>query len=109
MADPDWKAKKDPKVWRKAVKKHDQSHPTQTASRWKVRTAIRNGTLKKPTKCPRCGRSGVRIIFHHTEGHSEAKALTGRFLCTACHQVVDKKRSPEALSRAAKRNHVNEK
>ncbi len=111
MADPDWKSKKDPKVWRKAVAKHDKAHPEQNKARWAVRGAVRNGSLKKPAKCPKCGRSGVRIIFHHTaktNTYSEANRLVGKWLCTQCHQGT-KGRKPEDFSRAAKRNHVNEK
>lgn len=49
------------------------------------------------------------MIFHHTHGYDKKNWLRGVFCCPLCHQKIDKKRSPEAISRAVKRGLAEKK
>jgi len=111
MADPNWKAKKDPKVWRRANKKYQQSAKGKAhiKAKSKIRTLVRNGTLKKPSACPKCHRSGVRIIFHHTHGYDSENHTKGVWMCDQCHAKHDKKRSGKAIGAAVKRSLAKKK
>jgi hypothetical protein len=53
----------------------DQAH-------YRVKTAIRNGTLKKPKECSECG-AGGRIHGHHAD---YSKPLDVEWLCSLCHR-----------------------
>ena len=55
----------------------------------KVRTALKNGDLVRPSSCSRCGRTGVcsdgRSIIqaHH---HDYSKPLEVEWICSSCHR-----------------------
>lgn len=72
-------------------------------AKWAIQSAVRSGKLKKPKACPRCGRSGVRIIFHHTDGsYGKGSRMRGKWLCDKCHNGVDPKRHGAAMSNSMK-------
>lgn len=89
-----------PESARKSVKRYadNPENAKKLAGKRRVETAIRNGSLKRPSKCPRCGRSGVRILFHHK--NYDGDGLNGSFMCDRCHAVHDKKRSGKAMRKA---------
>lgn len=101
--DPNWKAKKNPEVWRRANRAYAASaHGKRViAAKSKIRTKVRNGTLKKPSACPVCHRTGVRLVWHHTKGHNQD---TGRWLCDLDHARLDPARSGKRIGAAVKRS-----
>jgi transposase-like protein len=103
MADPDWKSKKDPKVWRKAINKYESKpeNASKTSAKYAVRTAVRNGSLKKPSKCPKCGRSGVRIVAHHTS-YAKKDWTKISWKCDQCHAKTPE-RTGKVIGPAVKR------
>lgn len=100
--DPNWKAKKNPEVWRRANRKYAASAHGKAVIRAKskIRSKVRNGSLKKPSACPRCHRTGVRILWHHTNGHNSD---AGRWTCDLCHSKIDPARSGKRIGAAVKR------
>ena len=74
---------------RLAVKKYRESAngKKKIKHKSKVQTAVRSGKLKRPSACSKCGRSGVRLSFHHTDkAYKDGSQLTGRWLCPRCHR-----------------------
>lgn len=51
-------------------------------ARNKVKTAVRNGTLVRPSKCGECGAAAGRIDAHHPDYN---KPLEVEWLCPSCH------------------------
>ena len=75
---------------RAAASRYRERHPEKTRAKHRVLTALRNGTLVRPTHCPRCGREDPRrcdgrsgIHAHH---HDYTKPLEVEWLCRICHQ-----------------------
>ncbi len=108
MSEPAWKKNKDPEVWRRANRKYAASAHGKAVIKAKsrIRSKVRNGTMKKPDACPVCKRTGVRLIWHHTKGHDQD---TGRWLCDKDHARLDPARSSSALSKAVKRGLAEKK
>lgn len=65
--------------------------PEQYDAHRAVYTAVRNGTLIKPTACERCGTTGVRLDGSHDD---YSKPLEVEWLCRKCHGAKDRKRDP---------------
>ena len=53
------------------------------AHNW-VSNAVRDGRLKKPSKCEECGHDNNRIHGHHDD---YGKPMIVRWLCPACHKA----------------------
>lgn len=69
-------------------------------AKWRVQAAKRSGKLKPPSKCPSCGRSGVKLDFHHNKGHGSNK---GVWRCRRCHSRQDNKRHGAAMRASMKK------
>lgn len=56
-----------------------------------VQSAVRNGTLSKPTCCPRCLRlcdKPKELHAHHFRGYEKPNWLTVEWLCNQCHPKI---------------------
>lgn len=74
---------------RLAVKKYRESARGKKTIKHKskVQTAVRSGKLKAAKSCSKCGRSGGRLSFHHTDkSYKDGSQLTGKWLCDSCHR-----------------------
>lgn len=70
-------------VGKKAVKNtraYEKAHPAKNKAdqkkRHQVNNAVRDGRMKKPSKCPNCGKSGGRIEYDHS---------SSKWKCSKCH------------------------
>lgn len=61
----------------------------KTAARKAVQQALLTGHLKRPKRCPECGRR-VRLHAHHHKGYDKANQLAIRWLCPICHYKEDR-------------------
>lgn len=66
---------------RKRSKKYWDANPKKNKARKKVRTAIRNGSIKRPDICSRCGKKS-KVEAHHKDYD---KPLDVEWLCRQCH------------------------
>lgn len=53
-----------------------------------VKTAVKNGSLKKPSECQGCGRKSYRIEGHHPD---YSRPLDVQWLCAPCHKTLHAK------------------
>lgn len=58
-------------------------NPFKNLASAKVRNALRDGKLSKPSKCESCGSDKKRIVGHHND---YAKPLEVTWLCDKCHR-----------------------
>lgn len=63
-----------------------------------LHTAIKNGTIVKPTRCERCGNLANYLEGHH---HDYSKPLDVEWLCRPCHDIE----SFDARSKGSKSRH----
>lgn len=89
---------------RKAVAKYAASKRGKATIRAKiaVQNAKRSGKLKTAKSCSKCGRSGVRLSFHHTDtSYKEGNELKGTYLCDKCHRnrPEHRKRHSQAIKK----------
>jgi hypothetical protein len=70
-----------------------------------VSRALGNGTLKRPSKCRKCKRTGCKITAHHYAGYAPENHLRVWWLCHSCHNQIDrtKSKSPKPVRSAAER------
>lgn len=61
-------------------KNADKVKPKKQA-RDRINKAVKRGTMKKPTKCPKCGSTTRRLEYHHGGNGIAA----GQWLCSRCH------------------------
>ena len=66
-------------------------YPEHKAARNAVYTALKNGTLTKPSNCSACGIATERLEGHH-ESYDADKYLEVAWLCKTCHR----KRHPKS-------------
>ena len=98
------RSRQTPEAERASGRKYKAKNKDKLRAHAKHRTAVRNGTLKKPDKCSKCG-GGGRLEFHHTHGYSDP--LKGRFLCRACHAATPEARAD--MGRSITRMHARKK
>lgn len=63
----------------------DPQHREKVKARSAVNYAVHTGHLRKPTTCPRCGRSVV-VHGHHHNGYDPEHWLDVVWLCAKCHR-----------------------
>lgn len=61
--------------------RHGKAYPRK--AKQLLDTAIRNGTIKRKSRCEECGTKDKRIEAHHDD---YTKPLQVRWLCTTCHR-----------------------
>jgi ribosomal protein S27AE len=67
-----------------------EKESVRNKARGAVAYALKNGTLKKPDACEKCGTSGV-LTAHHTD---YAKQLEVIWLCLHCHIEAHRNSTP---------------
>ena len=73
-----------PGTWERATSAPPRvQDPAKTKARNTLNKAIRDGRLKRPDRCSRCGKQGL-IEAHHAD---YSKPLEVEWLCTICHQA----------------------
>jgi hypothetical protein len=55
-----------------------------------VNNALRDGKIKKPDKCDKCGSTDA-LSAHHHKGYDKKHWLDVQWLCRDCHNAADKK------------------
>jgi hypothetical protein len=84
-----------PEVVRRHVDKWTAKYPERRQAAIHVMHALRDGKLKRGSRCERCAREG-RIEGHHRD---YSKPLEVEWLCPVCHEVADEeRRCAEALN-----------
>jgi len=73
---------------RERLKRQRERFPEQVRARDVVAKAVKRGEMIKPTTCEACGKepSSKGLHFHHNEGYTPDKYLTGKWLCNSCHR-----------------------
>ena len=61
--------------------KYRCDHPDRHQARVLLHSAVRNGTMSRPSRCERCG------LDHQIHGHHEdyTRPLDVKWLCSSCH------------------------
>ncbi len=77
-----YKTKRGSNSIRTTSQKMAKIYPEKARARAQVAYWVRQGKLKKPIECPRCGSGERKIQAHH---HDYSKPLDVRWLCTYCH------------------------
>jgi hypothetical protein len=80
-----WRKKNRGKL-RKTLQQWRKNNPEKNLAHNRVRTLVRNGTLKRPGTCSDCGASGVRIEASHDDYE---KPDVVEWLCVRCHRLKD--------------------
>lgn len=78
---------KDDYLSKQAARRRD--NPDMQKAHSAVHRAIKSGRLVRPTSCPECGNSKMRIEAHHHKGYAPEFALDVVFLCTSCHRSAE--------------------
>lgn len=60
----------------RSYEKRDGSAARKKKLRNKINNAVNQGRMKRPTKCPNCGRTDTRIEYDHS---------SSSWKCSACH------------------------
>lgn len=66
--------------------KTPEEHKKKLA-RAKINNALRDGRLKKPKSCAKCGKHTSKLTAHHKNGYSGVNARNITWLCYHCHKV----------------------
>ena len=82
-----WRKKHGAKYYRKYRRKKGEAE--KITARWKVREALKRGTLSRPDYCSRCGLK-CKPHAHHDD---YSKPLEVIWLCNPCHKQADFRRS----------------
>lgn len=67
--------------------KTPEEHKKKLA-RAKINNALRDGRLKKPSTCKKCGKHTSKLQFHHTDYRNPKK---GYWICASCHKYTTDK------------------
>lgn len=72
---------------RERIKKWNRNNPHKARAQWKLRAAVADGRVMKPTQCDECKENITRPRLH---GHHDNydKPFTVRWLCATCHKRV---------------------
>lgn len=76
------------------VKNYRANNPEAYHAHTAVNNAVRDGRLKKPEYCARCGGGGRVIHAHH---HDYSKPLEVEWLCVVCHSAERGKPDSERI------------
>ena len=76
------------------VKNYRANNPDHYHAHTAVNNAVRDGRLKKPNYCSRCGRGDKVIHAHH---HDYSKPLDVEWLCVICHSKERGKSDSERI------------
>ena len=52
-----------------------------------INNALRDGKIKKPTRCAKCGKKTTRLTAHHDKGYSKSGHSHITWLCYSCHKI----------------------
>jgi hypothetical protein len=74
---------------RRIADKWEHDHPEWKKAQTAAGNAVRDGRLKRETRCQRCGIENGRIEKHHPD-YSEP--LKVEWLCKPCHAIADQER-----------------
>lgn len=72
------------KNYKESVKQWRKNHPKEFAAHTAVYRAVKNGTLKRPESCSRCGKP-CDPVGHH---HDYSKPLDVVWVCVSCHRQI---------------------
>jgi len=75
-------AQSHPEVILRCTRNYRKKYPTKYLARNLLNNAVRDGRLKKPNKCSKCGKKGM-IHGHHEDYY---KPLDVVWLCPVCHK-----------------------
>lgn len=80
----------------RARKRYYEKPENQRRAHYAITNAVRDGRLKRPSKCENCGVNdwGIKrsmIEAHHHLGYDKKNWLKVKWLCTTCHKKVDRK------------------
>ncbi len=78
--------KKYPLVVKEQTRQYREAHPVRYAATMLLNNAVRGGKIKKPKKCPVCGKK-KRIHGHHEDYY---KPLDVVWVCQVCHKGLHK-------------------
>lgn len=72
-----------------------------------INNGLRDGKVKKPSTCAKCGVHTSKLQFDHTTYKTSKK---GRWLCPSCHKIeTDKKHGWSRVSGQKSKGHHNKK
>ena len=77
------------RVYQREYQREYQQRPEEKVkikARRKLNSAIRSGTIIRPTQCSSCNKSDCEIQAHHPD---HKKPLEVEFLCKSCHIKAD--------------------
>lgn len=66
--------------------KTPEEHKKKLA-RAKINNALRDGRLKKPSTCRKCGKHTSKLTAHHTSGYSKNGERKVIWICYHCHKI----------------------
>ena len=75
---------------RNGVKRRNAENPGKYRCRYALSNAVRDGRIKKPDRCSRCGEKAKRIEGHHAD---YTKPLEVAWLCSLCHRRLESSKS----------------
>jgi hypothetical protein len=87
------------KAWRMANKEkanakkreYNKSIPDKMKARSAVSHGLRDGKIKKGTRCNHCKTKSGKLEAHHHQGYTEENYLNIIWLCDSCHREVHSK------------------
>lgn len=71
------------------VRRWRAANPNRMRAHNAIRTAVKNGTLVRPSTCSSCGKADRKITADH---HDYTKPLEVTWLCYVCHRRVTEER-----------------
>lgn len=75
-------------------------------ARSKINNALRDGKIKKPHTCAKCGRHTAKLQAHHKHGYSGTNNRSIEWLCPHCHKIeTDKAHGKSRVSGQTGKGH----